>query len=153
MNFIKKNKNAFIVGLICVILLFLMVFAIYRMFYPSNDSVYGARLENAPKIDNAVIEQIKAEIMNTNLAKEVNYETNVAIMKFFVTVNDNVDLSETQKFADIILELLSNKIIDFYDIEIFLTNENNDDYLAIGYHSKNAEEFSWISNVGESNEE
>ena len=87
MEFIKKHKAPFIVGIVCLILLILAFFAIYRMFYPSSSkSVYGDRLENAPEIDNAVIEKIKKEILDSDLAIEVTYETKVATMKFFVDV-------------------------------------------------------------------
>ena len=72
MKFIKKNKTFVIVASICLVLILLMGFAVYRMFYPSNGSVYGNRLENAPEIDNAVIEQIKNKINDTNLVEEVN---------------------------------------------------------------------------------
>ncbi len=153
MKFIKKNKTFVIVASICLVLILLMGFAVYRMFYPSNGSVYGNRLENAPEIDNAVIEQIKNKINDTNLVEEVNYETNVVVMKFFIKVKDNTKLEDAKKFGDIILDTLSSKVIGFYDIEIYLTNENNSSYPAIGYHSKNAESFSWTDNVGEENEE
>lgn len=153
MKYIEKNKTAVIVGVICLVLFILMAFAIYRMFYPSNGSVYGDRLDGAPEIDKAVIEKIKNQIVDTNLVEEVNYETNVVTMKFFVSVKDSTKLDDAKKIGDIILDTLSTKVINFYDIEIYLTNEKNEEYPAIGYHSKNASSFSWIDNVGEEDEE
>ena len=130
-----------------------MGFTVYRMFYPSSGSIYGDRLDNAPEIDNAVIEQIKNKMMDTNLVEEVKYETKVATMKFFVTVKDNTKLKDAQKLDKIVLDTLSTKITNFYDIQISLINESNDDYPSIGYHSKSASSFSWIDNVGEEDEE
>ena len=153
MKFIKKNKTKVIVAIICLVLVILMGVAVYRMFYPSNGSIYGDRLENAPEIDNAVIEQIKNKIMDSELVEEVNYETNVVVMKFFIKVKDDAKLEKVQALSDIILDTLSTKVISFYDIEIYLTNDNNTSYPSIGYHSKNAEAFSWTNNVGEKNEE
>ena len=153
MKFMKKNKTIVIVGIICLVLFILMVFAVYRMFYPSNRSVYGDRLDNAPEIDNAVIEQIKSKIMDSNLVEEVKYETNVAVMKFFISVKDSTKLDDVQKLGDIILDTLSTKVTSFYDIEVYLTNENNEQYPSIGYHSKSASSFSWTNNVGEEDEE
>ena len=153
MKFMKKNKTIVIVGIICLVLFILMAFAIYRMFYPSSGSVYGDRLDNAPEIDNAVIEQIKNKINDTNLIEEVQYETNVVTMKFFISVKDSTKLADAQKLGDIILDTLSTKVTNFYDIQIYLTNEKNDEYPSIGYHSKNASSFSWIDNVGEEDEE
>ena len=153
MKFIKKNKNIVIVAIICLVLVVLMGVAVYRMFYPSNGSVYGDRLENAPEIDNAVIEQIKNKIMDSDLVEEVNYNTNVTTMKFFIKVKDSAKLEKVQALSDIIIDTLSTKVVSFYDIEIYLTNENNSSYPSIGYHSKNAEAFSWTNNVGDENEE
>ena len=156
MEFIKKHKAALIVTLICLILLLLAFFAIYRMFYPSNsESVYGDRLENAPEIDNAVIEQIKNDINDTGLVTDVRYETNVATMKFFIDVKSDTKLEEVQKIGDMIINTLSTKVVAFYDIEIFLDDPSdaNSSYPAIGYHSKNSSEFSWIDNIVEDGEE
>ena len=153
MKFMKKNKTIVIVGIICLVLFILMAFAVYRMFYPSSESVYGDRLDNAPEIDNAVIEQIKSKIIDSNLVKEVKYETNVAVMKFFISVKDSTKLADAQKLGDIILDTLSTKVTSFYDIEVYLTNENNEQYPSIGYHSKSASSFSWTNNVGEEDEE
>ncbi len=153
MKFMKKNKTIVIVGIICLVLFILMAFAVYRMFYPSSESVYGDRLDNAPEIDNAVIEQIKSKIIDSNLVEEVKYETNVAVMKFFISVKDSTKLADAQKLGDIILDTLSTKVTSFYDIEVYLTNENNEQYPSIGYHSKSASSFSWTNNVGEEDEE
>ena len=152
MKFMKKNKTILIVGVICLIVFLLMAFAIYHMFYPSSESVYGDRLDNAPEIDNAVIERIKDKIMDTNLVDKVDYVTSVATMKFFISVKDDTKITDAQKLSEIILNTLSDKVIKFYDIEINLTNEKNEQYPVVGYHSKNASTFSWVDNVGEEDE-
>ncbi len=156
MKFVKKYKVQIIVGVICLILLLLAFFAVYRMFYPSNSkSVYGNRLENAPEIDNAVIEKIKNEILDTDLVATVNYNTSVAIMKFSIEVEADTKIKEAEQLGQIILDNLSTKIVDFYDIEIYVTNPSgeNEEYPLIGYHSKNAEEFSWVDNVVDGDED
>lgn len=156
MEFIKKHKASFIVGIVCLILLILAFFAIYRMFYPSSSkSVYGDRLENAPEIDNAVIEKIKNEILESDLAIEVTYETKVATMKFFVDVKSDTKLDEAKQLSEIILDNLSTQVIGFYDIEIFFTepSKENESYPLIGYHSKQATEFSWVDNVIEGDDD
>ncbi len=158
MEFIKKHKAPVIVGIICLVLLLLAFFAVYRMFYPSSSkSVYGDRLENAPEIDNAVIEKIKNEIIDSDLVVDVTYETKVATMKFFVDVKSDTKLDEAKQLSEIVLNNLSTKIIDFYDIEIFFTDPSaeNLNYPLIGYHSKKATEFSWVDNVveGDNDEE
>lgn len=148
MKFIKKNKVPFIIALICFLLIILASFAIYRMFYPNGSkNLYGDRLENAPEVDNAVIEQIKNNISNTGLVEEVNYRTNVRIMKFFITVKDTAKMEDAKKIGDEILNKLSEKVKTFYDIEIYLAKSSaSGDFPAIGYHSKNEKVFNWVLN-------
>ena len=111
MEFIKKHKAQFIVGVVCLILLLLAFFAVYRMFYPSSSkSVYGDRLENAPEIDNAVIEKIKNEIIDSDLALEVSYETKVVTMKFFIDVKADTKLEEAKQLSEIVL---NNQVIGY----------------------------------------
>lgn len=157
MNFIKKHKAALAITFVCLILIFLASLAVYRMFYPSGDkSVYGDRLQNAPEIDNTVISQIEEEIKNTQLVNSVDYKTNVTIMKFFIDVKSDTEVEEAKQLSDIIMNKLSNKVINFFDIEIYLTQKDgsNSSYPSIGYHSKDAEDFSWVINkVGETSEE
>ena len=156
MEFIKKHKAQFGVGIICLILLILAVFAVYRMFYPSSSkSVYGNRLENAPEIDGAVIEKIKTEIVESELALEVTYETKVATMKFFIDVASGTKIEKAKQLSQIILDSLSTKVIDFYDIELFFVDPSgeNTDYPLIGYHSKTSTEFSWVDNIAEGDED
>lgn len=157
MNFIKKNKVPLIVVFVCLILVVLAGFAVYRMFYPSGDkSVYGDRIANAEEVDNAVIEQIKLEIMDTNLVNEVSYTLNVRTMKFFIDVKDNTKIAKAQELSKIILDKLSTKVITYYDIQIYLTQKDGNDvnYPSIGYHSKDATFFSWVVNKeGENDEE
>ena len=147
MEFIKKHKAQFIVGVVCLILLILAFFAVYRMFYPSSSK--------SPEIDNAVIEKIKNEIIDSDLALEVTYETKVATMKFFIDVKSDTKLEEAKQLSQIILDSLSTKVIDFYDIELFFTDPSgeNTSYPLIGYHSKSSTEFSWVDNVAEGDED
>ncbi len=159
MEFIKKHKTSLIIATVCLFLIVLACFAVYRMFYPSNSkSIYGDRLTNAPVIDNNAIEQIKSSINESGLVTDVKYEKKVATMRFFIYVKSDTDLDDAKELSDIILNFLSQEIIKFYDIEIILTDPEgvNEAYPALGYHSKSADEFSWSSNVvedGEENEE
>ena len=156
MEFIKNHKATIIVTLVCIILVILVGFTVYSMFYPSNDkSLYNDRLEGAKEIDNAVIEQIKIEMGKTNLTNNVEYSTSVRTMKFFIDVKKNVKAKELEKLTDIILEKLSTKIIGFYDIQVSFTQKEGtfNEYPAMAYHSKNAEEFSWTLNKSGENDE
>jgi len=152
MKFIDKHKTVLIVSLICLILLVLASLAVYRMFYPSGDkSIYGDRLQDAPEVEANIIEEIKTEITNSGLVNEISYTKNVRVIKFIIDVKENAKVMDAEGLSKIILNKLTTKVTTYYDIEIYLTQKNGEDtnYPAIGYHSKNAEYFSWVTNKEE----
>lgn len=157
MKVLKKYKTALLVTLICLILIVLAGFAVYRMFYPSGDkSVYGDRLQGSPLVSSEVISGIKTKIMETNLVNKVDYESNVRIMKFFIDVKKNTEITKAQNLSKILLDNLSLEILTYYDLEIYLTQNEGDNksYPAIGYHSKDASFVSWtVNKEGVGNEE
>lgn len=149
MKFIKKHLTAIIIIFVCIVLLVLAAFAVYRMFYPSdNKSVYGDRLNNAPDIDSLAITKIKEEILATELVETFEYELNVKTMKFYIDVKQTTKINKAQDLSDIIIENLSEEVTNFYDISIYLTQKTKEypEYPAIGYHSKGAKVFNWVIN-------
>lgn len=153
MKFIRTHRTPIIIISICFVLMLLATLAVYKMFNPDSEKgVYGDRLQNAPVIDEAIIEQIKLQILNTEKANKVDYRTSVAIMKFTINVNENTKLEEAKKLPNIILEKLSTTVLGFYDIEVYLIKDNDPSYPIIAYRSKNAENFSFVLNRSSENE-
>ena len=149
MEFIKKHLTAIIVALVCLVLLILAGFAIYRMFYPSNDkSVYGDRLSNAPQVTDEAINKIKEDINATELVNSVTYNQSVTTLKFFIDVKEDVKIAKAQELGDIVIENLESKVLEFYDIAVYLTQNNGEmkEYPAIGQHAKSSKAFSWVVN-------
>ncbi len=149
MKFIKKYKTVLILLVVCLFLMILASFAVYRMFYPSNDkSVYGDRLINAPEISSEVIDKIEKEITNTNLVSSFKYRTSVKTMVFTIDVKENTQITDAEKLSEKIINNLSSDIIDFYDISVYLIQSSAKlkEYPAIGYSSKGDKTFNWIIN-------
>lgn len=156
MKFIKKHLTAIIVTLICLILVILAAFAVYRMFYPSNDkSIYGKRLDNAPLISDDVISKIKEKLNNSKIVNTIEYNTSVKTMKFYIDVKENTKIENSKKLSEIIIENLNEDIIKFYDISVYLTQTSGDnkEYPAIGYHAKGTDKFNWVINKEVDNSE
>ncbi|MEG2322385.1 MAG: hypothetical protein RSB71_02735 [Bacilli bacterium] len=155
MNFIKKHEVQLGISLVCFILIILALVAMYRMFYPNRDqSMNSGRLDNAVVIDNAVIEQIKTEITKTNLVDTIDYRLNVRTMKFIIKVKNDTTLEKAQALTNIMTEKLSMSITSYYDIEVYLTKELDNNFPMIGYHGKDTKVFNWVINkTGDKNEE
>lgn len=149
MKFIKKHLTAIIVVLVCLILLILAGFAVYRMFYPSNDkSVYGDRLNNAPDVTDEAINKIKEELNATELVNSITYKQSVTTLKFFIDVKEDVKIAKAKELGDIVIKGLEAKVVEFYDIAVYLTQNNGEmkEYPAIGQHAKASKEFNWVVN-------
>jgi len=151
MKFIKRHITAIIVIIVCLILMLLAGFAVYRMFYPSNDkSVYGDRSEGFVEIPNDSIEKIKSDINETGLVNSVTYKLNSSKtgMVFFVDVKEDTKIDTAKKLSEHVLNNLSKDILGFYDITINLTQKNGNmsEYPAVGQHSEGASTFYWVVN-------
>lgn len=157
MNFIKTHQKTTIAIVACLILIILAMFAIYRMFYPnSSKSVYGDRTKNAPEIDQAVVERIKDNIENKGLTNSVSEKVNGPIIKFFIDTKKGTSVKDAQDLTIIITDNFSTSILQYYDIEVYITQKEDEivnEFPMIGYHSKDAEEFTFVLNkVGATDE-
>ncbi len=149
MKFIKKYRTILILLVVCLLLMVLAAFAVYRMFYPSNDkSVYGDRLNGAPTITEDIINKIKEEIEDYDFVESFKYRTSVKTMVFNIDVASGTKIDKAQKLSEEIINNLTSDIIDFYDISLYLTQKDGDsvDYPAIGYSSKGSKNFMWTLN-------
>lgn len=152
MKFIEEHKTSLIITLVCIILFVLMFIAVYSMFNPTSDkSLYGGRLDNEVEVPSNIIDEIKNEISSSDIVNSTSYNKNVKILKFFIEVKDNTKIKDAQKLASIITDKLDKQVLSYYDIEVYFKG-NGDDYPAIGYHSKNASNFTFTINRGETNE-
>jgi len=144
MNFIKSHKVASVIVLICLILFVVAGMAFYKMMFPSSaDDVNGDRLVNAVAVDEAVVNQIISELEKSDEVSKVTYNKNVRILKFFITTKEGTKLDSAKKLPKVIQEKLSSEVLKYYDVEVFLKQDNNDEYPAIGYLFKGSKDFSW----------
>lgn len=151
MNFIKKHLTAIIVTLVCLILLVLAGYAVYRMFYPSNDkSVHGDRGVGAPTITDTDFATVSEKIYDTDLVNKIshNISSSNTTIKFFIDVKADTKIKDAKEIEDIVLENFSADVIEFYDITINLTQKEGNmvDYPAIGQKAKNSKVFNWVLN-------
>lgn len=152
MKFIKEHKTGIIVGVVCLILAILVFVAVYSMFNPSNSKgIYGSRLDNEVVVSDSDIENIKTKLNETSIVNTITYNKNVRIIKFIINVKDDTEIEESYKLGNLILENFSKEILNYYDVEVYVTS-NTDNYPIIGYCSKNADTFTWTLNRSEINE-
>ncbi len=147
MKFIKKYKIPLIVGVVCLVLITLASFAIYRMFYPNSGiDKYGSRLDGQIAIDDIAIQKIEDEITALAITNKIEYRSNGANIKFNIEVIEGTTTDAIRGIFPIIINNLSTDVLAFYDIEVFITGTGNVELPMIAYKSKAATEFSLTIN-------
>lgn len=151
MKFIKKHKIALIVIGVCILLIILLYFAIKNTFFANiSKSKYGNRLdgiENYP-IEESLVTDIKNGLLENEIVNSITYDLEGRIINFVIEVKAETDINNAKESATKVLEYFNDDYKAFYDIQIFLTceDEENEAYPKIGYKHKTSSELKW--NVG-----
>lgn len=141
MNFIKEHKIAIIVISVCLILIILAGLSISKMMFPSSaEDINGDRLVNAVAVEPEKINQILTELKGKSSVIDATYNKNVRILKFFISFKSDTKLEDAKKLTSIITSNLTNDILNYYDIEVFLEADNNE-FPAIGQCFKGKKTF------------
>lgn len=131
------------VAIICVALTF---------FYSKNESVYGSRLDDIEKypIKDKVKKDFKESLTKEDRVKKVTMTIKGRIIYVHISFDDEITLDDAKVIAEKSLELFSDKIKSYYDIEFMLKSKN---FNIIGAKNSVSENLAWNNNrVVEGNE-
>lgn len=141
MNFIKEHKIAIIVITVCLILIILAGLSISKMMFPSSaEDINGDRLINAVTINQEDIDKVLTKLKDKSSVVDATYNKNVRILKFFISFKSDTKLEDAKKITSIITSNLTNDILNYYDIEVFLEADNSE-FPAIGQCFKGEKTF------------
>ncbi len=152
MKLIKKNK--FMIVVICVVLIILLTsfYSIVRLLFPNLGApVYGNRLEN---IENRIIstdkqKEIVGNLKLNDIVADANIDIRGLLINIMVDVKDGTDVTIAKNIGAKVLNEFSNEKKEFYDIQIFITKEADEEntlYPIIGYKNKLSPNFVWTNN-------
>ena len=144
-NELKQNKFTTIV--FCIFLgLFLIGWLLFGLVMPKNgEPVYGNRLEG--------IEEVKVtEEQTADLVKELKSKDYVAnasihisgrIINVIVDTKEGTKTSTAKTLGKVVLKAFDKDQLKFYDIQLFLNNENDNakGYPLIGYKNSTDKDF------------
>ncbi len=144
---LKENKYTTIV--FCIFLgLFLFGWLLYGMVMPSaGEPVYGNRLDGIEEVE--ITDEQQDEIVKA--VEEKSYVNSASVHISGKIVNVIVEVKEGTKTASsralntTVTKVLEDDQISFYDIQLFVTNENENakGYPIIGYKSATAKKFTF----------
>lgn len=149
-NFIKTHKKECIIGsAIFLIIFFVIIIWLFIIPLFSNNK-YGDRLDGIEdhKVSSGVIDDIKSSLKENKLVNDVEYHIEGRILNFIITVAPDMKKEDAKKLGDVILDKISDKNKEYYDIQILIdTEEENENYPVAGYKHKTESSFDYGSEV------
>ena len=142
---LKENKFTTIVFLI-FLGLFLIGWLIFGLVMPKTGKpIYGNRLDGIEKVE-VTTEQTNELVKNLKDSKYVaSASTHISgkIINVLVETKEGVSIKQAKTLRTIVLEAFEDDQKSFYDIQLFITNENKDakGYPVIGYKNSSEKNF------------
>ncbi|MEG0025918.1 MAG: hypothetical protein RR847_00775 [Bacilli bacterium] len=146
MKYIKKYKKQIIIIAIILFVL-LCAYSIWTMLPNSSKSLYGDRLDgiDVVEIDKSTLKKITKDLKQEQGVVKVNADIKGRLINFNVNVKKDIVTSIGNTLTPIILAGFSKDEKNFYDLQIFITGDD-EQYSLIGYKHKTSKEFVWSNN-------
>ena len=146
-NFIKNNKVTVVAFIICVIFV-VLVFAIKLTFFPNEGTaIYGDRLDGIEKVEITDKQQkdIIKSLEDKGEVKSADTDIKGRTLNVLITVNDDVELDPAKALTSSVIDNLKKDQTSFYDIQVFISKDNEDDasFPIIGYKHQDKDSFAW----------
>lgn len=146
-EFVKKHCFLVIALAIILVVLITGIIVAKNLFFSSKGDNFGNRLEEIEnhQISDLDMTKIKDEVESNE--QVISIENNLVgkRLDFILKVRSDVDVIASKSIADKILENLSDDTKSFYDIQIMIINEDeeNQNYPIIGYKHKTKTGFTY----------
>ncbi len=122
----KKNKSLFIILGLLLVLIIILILIFGRMFIKSNTNVYGNRLKGISKISEKENRKIATSLEENSEVDKVDIRIQGKIIYININYVKGTKLDKAKEIANKIPEMYDEKIINDYDLGVFLI-ENDDD--------------------------
>ena len=152
-KFIKEHKKQCIIGgIIFLVLFFTIIIWLFIVPVFSNNK-YGDRLKDIEnhEISSSSIDKIENTLKENQQVKDVTYHNEGRILNFIITVSNEMTSDDAKKLCDTISENLSDDDKSYYDIQVLIdTEEENENYPIAGYKHKTEDKFEYGREGGNS---
>ncbi len=152
-TFVKNHKKQCLIGGIIFLILFIIIMLWLFIVPLFSDNKYGDRLKGIEdhKISSSTIEEIKNTLKENQAVSDVTYNNEGRILDFIIIVSGDMKKEDAKSLGDVILENIKDDDKSYYDIQVLIdTEEENDNYPIAGYKHKTEDNFDFGSEVGNS---
>ena len=150
--FNEHKKQCIIGGIIFLAIFFIIIIWLFIVPVFSNNK-YGDRLDGIEdhKISSSTIDEIENTLKENKQVSEVTYHNEGRILNFIITVSNDTKPEDAKALDDVILDKISDDDKGYYDIQILIdTEEENDNYPIVGYKHKTEDNFVYGKDGGSS---
>lgn len=145
MKWVKKNKFT-VIAIIIFVILAILGYKAKELFFPNQrTAIYGDRLDGKVVVEEKTYEEMKQKISENAKVKSATVRENGRQINIMVTVNEDTSKADAKKIVDNILEPFTESQIGYYDFQIFIKkdSEEENDFPIIGYKQHNSSNFVW----------
>lgn len=149
-DFLKTHKKQCMIGGIVFLVLFILIMTWLFIVPVFSNNKYGDRLDGIEKhkISSDTVNDIESSLKENDKVNDVTYDNEGRILNFIITVSNDMSTEDAKKLGDTILDKISDDDKEYYDIQILIdTEEDNDNYPIAGYKHKTEDNFDYGSEV------
>lgn len=146
MNFIKKHKSS-VVGLLIFIAVLIAFFVLKdTVMFEENQAIYGNRLDGKDKVEVTKDQEAKVKEALADISKKISVNSRGKIINIIIYANAETTQEQAKSTGDKILPIFTDEQKKFFDIQILIENESNDDqFPIIGYKHQDRDVISWTN--------
>ena len=152
-NFFKTHKKQCMIGGIAFLVIFFLILIWLFIVPVFSNNKYGDRLDGIEdhEISSDTVKDIENSLKENDKVTDVTYNIEGRILDFIITVSNDMSTEDAKKLGDTILDKISDEDKKYYDIQILIdTEEENDNYPIAGYKHKSEDNFTYGNEVGSS---
>lgn len=145
MKMVKKNKYT----IIAVVIFIIMVFFLYQakeLFFPNEGkAIYGDRLVGKVEIEAEVYKNVESKIKESDKVKSVSIRESGKLINISIVVQGDTSIEDAKKLTDNILEPFTDSQKGYYDYQVFISKEEEEEnnFPIIAYKHHNSASFVW----------
>lgn len=141
----EKNRILFVLFAILLVCFIAIICVTLVFFYNKKVGVYGDRLKDIKKypVSSEFTSSYKESILEDESVKEITFKIKGRIIYINLTFDEEITLDKAKELVTNSLELFSEDILNYYDIDFVLKSEN---FTIIGAKNAVNDIITWNNN-------